>query len=231
MRLLFAVTVLAFSAHAQEFSVASVKASARVVGKDYRKPIAVGEDRVSGRNASLKDLLVEAYGMEPFRISGPGWIDENEYDVEGRAEGPVTREQLRAMLQRLLTERFKIASHREEKEIRVHALVVDKGGAKLRPGSGDLRQLARLISIQLTIPTIQDPTRPSIASGAPAPVIDKTGLTGKYDLPEGVTPEAAADMFELWQRTLKELGLRLETQRAGVTFLVVDRAEKAPVAN
>jgi uncharacterized protein (TIGR03435 family) len=235
MRAICGLILLAGAAFGQAaFPVASVKASARVLGKDYRKPIAVGEDRLTGRNVSLKDLLVEAYGMEPFGISGPGWIDENEYDVETRTDGAVSREQMRGMLQRLLAERFQIASHREEKTVKVHALVVDKNGPKLKPAGrgpgGGLRQLARIISIQLTIPAISDPTRPSMASGPPVPVIDKTGLTGEYDLPMGLPP-GDGDMFEAWQRKLKDIGLRLESQRAEVSFLVIDRAEKVPIAN
>ena len=237
MRILLGAMLIGTAAFAQPmFSVASVKVSARLVGKDYRKPIVVGEDRLSGHNVSLRDLLMEAYGMEPFRISGPGWLDENEYDVEARADGVVSREQMRTMLQRLLTERFQIASHREQKELRVHALVLDKGGFKLEPRMtqgfhANLKQLARLISVQLTIPAISDPGRPSMASGPPVPVIDNTGLTGIYDFPIDLSPSPGADMYELWQRKLHEFGLRLESQRIGMTLLVVDRAEKIPTPN
>jgi uncharacterized protein (TIGR03435 family) len=244
MRTIIALLSLAFAANvgfgqpavSPEFSVASVKASARVVGKDYRKPLAVGADRLSGRNVSLKDLLVEAYGMEPFQVSGPGWLDANEYDVDARADGPVAREQLRLMLRRLVTERFRMAVHTEAKEARVHALVVGKDGPKIRPGAaggfhGDLRELARIISIQLTIPPISDPGRPSMATGPPVPVVDKTGLAGIYDLDLRLGSPGDGDMFELWQRKLQDLGLRLESQKASVEFLVVDRAEKVPVEN
>jgi len=237
MRILFAGLVLAGAAFGQPvFSVASVKASARAVGKDYREPVIVGEDRLSAHNVSLKDLVMVAYGMEPFRILGPGWIDDNEYDVEARADGPITREQMRGMLQLLLTERFQIASHREQKEIRVHAIVIDRGGFKLEPRMtkgfhADMKELARVISIQLTIPAISDPSRPSMASGPPAPVIDNTGLTGIYDFPIDLSASAGVDMFELWQRRLHEFGLRLESKKIGATFLVIDRAEKVPTAN
>ncbi len=207
-----------------------------MVGKDYRKPLTVEPDRLSARNASLKDLLVEAYGMEPFQISGPGWIDGNEYDVEARTDGPVTREQMRGMLQRLLAERFQLASHRQQKTVRAHMLEVDRGGFKAPPRMtkgfhADIKELVRLISVQLTIPAISDPTRPSMASGPPVPVIDNTGLTGTYDFPVDTAPEPGVDMFEVWQRRLHEVGLRLNSRQMGATFLVVDRAEKVPIAN
>ena len=142
MRIRLAVTMLAILAPAvvepadgPEFAVASVKASARMVGKDYRKPLAVGADRLSGRNVSLKDLLVEAYGMEPFQVGGPGWLDANEYDVEARADGPVTREQMRAMLRRLVTSDSGCGRTRSRGGSGAHAC----GGAgwfKIRPGAG-----------------------------------------------------------------------------------------------
>ncbi|MCU1233123.1 MAG: hypothetical protein JWP63_1090 [Candidatus Solibacter sp.] len=239
MRILFAVMFLASVAHAADspaFSVASVKASARIVGKDYRKPITVGEDRVSGHNVSLKDLLIVAYGMEPFRILGPGWIDDNEYDVEARADGPITREQMRGMLQRLLTERFQIASHREPRMVKAHMLEIERSGFKALPRITkgfhvDTKELARLISIQLTIPAISDPTRPSMASGPPVPVFDNTGLTGIYDFPVDISPSPGEDMYEVWQRRLHEVGLRLNSRQVSVTYVVIDRAEKVPTAN
>ena len=145
------------------------------------------------------------------------------YDVEARTDGPVTREQMRGMLQRLLAERFQIASHREQKTVRAHMLEVDRGGFKAPPRMtkgfhADIKELVRLISVQLTIPAISDPTRPSMASGPPVPVIDNTGLTGTYDFRVDTAPEPGVDMFEVWQRRLHEVGLRLNSRQMGATI-------------
>lgn len=247
MRMLLGFALLAMAALAQTFDVASVKPSPRAVGKDYRGAVVLGADRISARNVSLKAFIVEAYHVQPFQVTGgPGWLDLGEFDIDARSGGPATKDQLRSMLQALLSDRFHLVLHRESKEMRVYALLVDKGGPKLHPATGDLppttspqkihgdmRQLSNLISIGLSIPTVDDPTRPAIASGPPVPVVDKTGLDGNYDISVNLRPDdAGGDSFTRWQRALRDqLGLKLESRRATVEVLVVDRVERTPTAN
>jgi uncharacterized protein (TIGR03435 family) len=242
-------TVAAF-AQAPAFAVASVKSSVRTVGPDYNNRITISPTAVTGRNVTLKRLVGEAYGLQPYQVGGPNWLGVAEYDLDAKAETAATRQQLRAMLQSLLAERFHLAFHRDTKELRVYELVAAKGGPKIRPVKepeppgaanqsaglrafrGDLQQFANLLALQLTIPTIEDPTRPSIASGAPTPVIDKTGLPGIYEIALDVRPDPTGDMLTMLQRVLPEqLGLRLESRKAPVEILIVDRAEKTPLAN
>src|ERR1700722_17548122 len=86
--------------HAQSFDVASVKASARAVGKDYNNQIAIGPSNFTGRNVTLQRLIVDAYGIDPPQVfGGPKWLDENEYDVEAKAAQSTSKEDLRKMLQ------------------------------------------------------------------------------------------------------------------------------------
>jgi len=234
---------------AQSFDVASVKPSAKPVGKDYNNQIVIGPSTFGGRNVTLKRLIVEAYGVQPPQVfGGPKWLDESEYDVEAKAGQAVSKEDLRKMLQALLVSRFHLAIHRETRELKVYELVVDKGGPKIQPvkdgegtpaplGSrhfhGDLQQLADLISIQLTIPAAtEDPSRPAIASGPPVPVFNRTGLTGTYDfnLDMSVIPNTPA--FNMWQTALFEhLGLKLESRKSPIEGIVVDSADRVPVAN
>jgi uncharacterized protein (TIGR03435 family) len=184
-------------------------------------------------------------------VSGPGWLDSDEFDMDARADGPVSQEQLRLMLQNLLSERFQLSLHRYEKEVATYALVIDRNGPKIQPAPqgtkagersapaagrrsfhGDMRQLANLLSVQLSIPAVSDPTRPSIATGSPVPVLDKTGLQGVYDFSVDFRPEPDSDMFQLWQRILQDqLGLKLENRKVQAQFLVVDRAARIPLAN
>jgi uncharacterized protein (TIGR03435 family) len=240
---------LAASLHAQTFDVASVKPSAKPVGKDYNNQITIGPSTFTGRNVTLKRLIVEAYGIDPPQVfGGPKWLDESEYDVEAKAGQPASQGELRKMLQALLASRYHLAIHRQSRDLKVFELIVDKGGPKVQPvkegegtpaplGSrhfhGTLQQLANLISIQLTIPVAtDDPTRPSMASGTPVPVFDKTGLTGTYDLDIEMRLDPTVPSFNRWQNVLQEqLGLKLESRKSQIEGIVVDSAERVPVAN
>lgn len=196
------------------------------------------------RNATLKRLIFEAYRV-PYSqmVGGPAWLDADEFDIDAKAESPATLEQLRLMLRTLLAERFKLAVRGEMRERRVYALMVGRDGPKLGapkdgPGAhpwrfhGDLSAFSNVLSVQLTIPLLDDPKTPSHAGGAPVPVVDKTGIEGIYDIAVDLKPDPGGDMFTVWQRALREqLGLRLESQRAAVQVLVIDRAERVPAGN
>jgi uncharacterized protein (TIGR03435 family) len=245
----FAFAFLVPVIYAQSFDVASVKTSAKPVGPDYNNQITIGPSTFTGKNVTLKRLIVEAYGVTPPQVfAGPKWLDEAEYDVEAKADRPVPAEQLRRMLQPLLAARFHLASHRETRELKTYELVVDSSGPKIHPvkegegmpapiGSrhfhGELPQLANLIAVQLSIPAAtDDPSRPSMASGSPVPVFDKTGLAGTYDFDVEMKLEPGIPTFNLWQRVLQEqLGLKLESRKGPVEGIVVDSAERVPVAN
>jgi uncharacterized protein (TIGR03435 family) len=246
---ILAFVFLVAAVYAQSFDVASVKLSANPAGPDYNNQIVIGPSTFSGRNVTLKRLIVEAYGVEPTQIfSGPKWLAETEYDVEAKANRAVSREEIRRMLLPLLASRFHLAIHRETREVKTFELVIDKGGPKIQPvkdgegtpaplGSrhfhGSLEQLANLIAVQLTIPAaMDDPTRPAIASGTPVPVFNKTGLAGTYDFDVEMKLEPGIPSFTMWQRALQEqLGLKLESRKAQVEGIVVDSADRTPVAN
>jgi uncharacterized protein (TIGR03435 family) len=246
---LLAFAFLTAVIQAQSFDVASVKLSAKPVGPDYNNQVAVGPSTFSGRNITLKRLIGWAYRLEPPQIfSGPKWLAETEYDVEAKADRAFSKEDLSKMLQSLLAARFQLATHRETRELKIFELFIDRNGPKIQPvkdgegtpaplGSrhfhGDMEQLAGLISVQLTIPAAtEDPSRPSIASAAPVPVFNRTGLSGIYDFDIEMKVEPGIPSFNLWQRVLQEqLGLKLESRKAQVEGIAVDSADRIPVAN
>jgi uncharacterized protein (TIGR03435 family) len=150
------------------------------------------------------------------------------------------------MLRSLLAERFNLKQHSETREMRAYELVIDKAGPKIRPTKegeavkaqagfhfhGDLRQFADLLSVQLSIPALDNPNQPARASGPPIPVLDDTGLPGVYNFSVDMHPELGIDMFTMWQRVLQDqLGLRLENRKGNVTVVVVDEAAKIPTEN
>lgn len=231
------------------FDVASVRPSQHAVGKDAGSQVSFGPAGLSGKNVTLKQLIVEAYHLQPHEVAGgPGWLDVAEYDIEAKAGGPATKEQLAPMLRALLADRFHLSLHSETRELKVYELVTDKHGPKVQPIKdsespapnagggfrfrGDMQQFANLLAVQLTIPVLDDPTKPSVASGPPVPVLDQTGLSGIYDIGVDMKPEPGGDMFTLWQRALQDqLGLKLESRKEKMEVLVVDHADRMPTAN
>jgi uncharacterized protein (TIGR03435 family) len=123
------------------FEVASIRPSVatgiirrvrRSGGPGTRDP-----ERFTCQGCSLSRLLVQAYGIRRYLLSGPSWLNSEEFDVAAVVPKGVTREQFRLMLQNLLAERFKMRSHRDKKEMEVYQLVVRKGGPKFRVSSQD----------------------------------------------------------------------------------------------
>lgn len=183
--------------------------------------------------------MSEAYRLQMRQVIGPGWLDQNEYDLQARADHSVGREQLDLMLRTLLVERFDLKQHRETREMRVYELTSDRGGPANHPVKkgevhfhGNMRQFADFLAVQLSIPQMpEDPTQPARAGGPSVPVLDKTGLTETYDFGVDIKPEPGADGFTLWQRALPQLGLKLESRRGPVEIIVIDSAAKTPAAN
>ena len=69
--------------------------------------------RYTTSNMTLKGLLVSAYDVKAYQITGPAWIETERYDIVAKVPAGATKEQFRVMLQNLLAERFKIELHRE----------------------------------------------------------------------------------------------------------------------
>jgi uncharacterized protein (TIGR03435 family) len=229
------------------FEVATVRPSQHEVGPDYNNQITVSGDRYVGKNVTLKRLVAEAWQCQMNQVTGPAWIGRNEYDVEARVPAGADRQKVATMLRNLLTERFHLKEHSETREMRVYELSVGKGGAKIqaiKAGAvedskqsgfhfhGNMRQFADLLAVQFSIPAPSDPSMPVRAGGTMIPVLDKTGLEGTYDFNVDQRPEPGTDAFTGWKRTLEDqLGLGIESRKAGVPFIVVDDAEKIPTVN
>ena len=240
------VAVGQVSTTAPAFDVASVKPSQHVVGPDYNNQLTYSPTGITARNVTLKRLLAEAYHLQLNQVLGPSWLDRREYDIDAKATGAATREQMALMLRGLVAERFKLTQHSEMREMRVYELVIGKSGSKIRPMSdagtataragfhfhGDLRQFADLLAVQLSIPAPDNPAEPARASASPIPVLDKTGLPGIFDFSVDIHPELGTDMFTAWQRALEDqLGLRIESRKGNVPVLVVDEAAAIPTEN
>jgi uncharacterized protein (TIGR03435 family) len=240
------------------FEVASVKASGPISFKNADEVkrgagIQVDGARLDGSMVSLADLIQRAYDVKSFQVSGPGWISSDRYDVHAKLPSGATTDQVPAMLQTLLADRFRMAFHRDSREHAVYALTVGKNGIKIPAagaGGADNKQekkseAAFHFSRKMTMAELGD----FLGRFVDRPVVDATGLTGPYqvefDIPaedlkrakmaaEGVhggdsagDPAGGSVIFA----SLQQLGLRAEPRKMAVDFLVVDHAEKVPTEN
>jgi uncharacterized protein (TIGR03435 family) len=234
------------------FEVATIKPVGPEAGKG-RYITMQGVNRFVEKDYTLKLLIAAAYDLNPKAISGgPGWVEADHYDIQAVTPGEVrpSHDEQMAMLRNLLADRFKLTFHREQKEFSVYVLELAKGGPKLKPSAGAPDDPAQVISTvypqKIVMParnaTMTDLTSVMQRAILDRPVVDKTGLTGKYDFdlewaPDesqfgGEIPAAGAEAASppLFAAIQQQLGLRLEATRGPIAALVVDSAQR-PSAN
>ena len=128
--LIIAATTLALfgqQAPRPQFEVASVK-PALPESVMWLRPL---PGRLTA-SATLQMLIQNAYAVQPFQIEGgPGWIDSDRFEIEAKADGNATRDQMFLMLQSLLEQRYQLRFHREMRQLPVYVLVAPTGGLKL----------------------------------------------------------------------------------------------------
>jgi len=200
-------------------------------------------------NTTLSSLVTFAYGIHPRQITGaPEWVESEKYDVTAQpdGEGQPNERQWRSMLQKLLADRFRLSFHREQRELAVYALVVDKKGVKLTKNDTDPNGLPGLFFRGLGVLPARNANMLDFAgllqtAVLDRPVVDRTGLAGRFDFTLTWTPDetqfgglgikvpppaegaAAPGLFTAVQ---EQLGLKLDSIKAPVDVLVVDRVEK-----
>jgi uncharacterized protein (TIGR03435 family) len=190
------------------------------------------------RNASLSVLIQIAYSIDDqHQISAkPDWMESQLYDVSAKVEGnqQLTLGQLRPMLLHLLEQRFHLQTHRETRMSSGYALVVAKGGAKLKPGKEGREPRFQVLpnGLQAMHSTVKDMTG-ALAIAIHQPVIDKTDLTGTYDINLSYAPinDPNSTLPSIFNALQEQLGLKLEAQKVPVETLVVDHSDKVPTEN
>jgi uncharacterized protein (TIGR03435 family) len=238
-----------------QFEIASI----RPAQPDTPPSFGVGNGGGGGANVTLKTLIAFAYQLQEYRIlGGPGWISSDRFNIEARAADRTTPpEQLKLMLQSLFADRFKLSVHREIKKSNVYNLVVAKGGPKIKLSADQTPT-----DINGPAPTGAGPNHGAIRLGAGSMignavplsrfanllsqrldrvVIDKTNLTGRFDIrlqwtsdlgenplsPTGLPlPAEPGDAPSIFVAIQEQLGLKLEAAKGPVEFLVIDHVEK-----
>ena len=240
-----AATALGQSADAPApaaFEVASTKVSqSRSRGEGFgRDNIKTSPGSLTMLNVRLRTAIGWAYHVFDYQVTGPDWIGSERYDIVAKAAGPASEPEQRAMLQTLLADRFKLAVHRQTKEMSAMLLVVGKSGPKFQEskteGDSSIQPQQKSMSIAAQrVPMSQ--LVDALARIFQVPVIDMTGLTSRYDVTINVAkyiPQNGEkiDPLSIIQTGLaEELGLKLESKKMPVDLVVVDRAEKTPIEN
>lgn len=290
------------------FEVASVKPSepitpAMVASGKLHAGMKIDGKRVDIGNFGLLQLICKAYDVKTYQVTGPSWLKAvglsgQRFDIVANLPEGATKEQVPQMLQALLAERFKLVLHKETKDQAVYAMVIGKGGLKVKESgqpapvpdgaapnpavtgssSVSINQtksgavVSDGVRSQKMIPSpdgksmrfeISGTTMAELAEGltpmADHPIVDMTGLTGKYEVtldismqelmniaraagaavPGGSGSGDASKPAELASdpgggsifTTIQTLGLKLEPRKVPTAFMVVDSVEKMPTEN
>jgi uncharacterized protein (TIGR03435 family) len=129
--------------------------------------------RVTLNNMTVKSLLMQAYDVKQYQVTGPAWIDSERYDIAATVPEGASKEDARVMMQNLLAERFKITLHHETKEFPLYEMTVAKGGPKMKVSTGDYNAPP---------PALTAPPPPPPGGGrGPIPM----GKDGMPELPKG----------------------------------------------
>jgi uncharacterized protein (TIGR03435 family) len=251
---LTAAAAAAFAQAPPAFDVASIRVTApgnREGGgmkRDMKTGalVTISPDSVSIRNSTLRSITCWAYHVFDYQIKGPDWIGGERYDVMAKTAQPVAEEQLRRMMQTLLADRFKMVTHPESKEMQAYLLQIAKGGIKVKEstsGEGDMDVEPNQQKMQVTVRRAGISQLIDVLGNVfRAPIVDQTGLKGKYDATfdmmkymaemrptdGGAPPDPQAIVIRGLQ---EELGLKLEPKKMAVDLVVIDKAEKVPAEN
>jgi uncharacterized protein (TIGR03435 family) len=219
------------------FEVASVQHN-HAAACQGRWDFSVSRGLVVAKNAPLLRIISRAYNLTDDRITGPGWLDGECYDIRAKASGGSAERDLMPMLQELLRERFHLAAHLEPMDRALLALVVDQGGAKLRPYGEAAPSRAQfpegnILFLARHLPDLCE----RLGKVTGLPVIDKTGLTGDYLIELSYPPtlpgngDPAEPVTDIYSAVRDQLGLRLESQRGKVDVLKIESVDKVPTKN
>jgi uncharacterized protein (TIGR03435 family) len=226
------------SAGHPEFESASIKSWSGEQGSRTggSPPLRFTPGRVSSMNGgvSVKTIIQAAYSLMGYQLyGGPSWIASDRFELEARsADSAADKTQLALMLRTLLAQRFGFRAHHAQKEMAVYALTIGKKGPKFQelkdgenPPAPPSAEMSNRTSMSGLVNALNTGSG-SLFSGLDRPVVDRTGLQGRYFF-----------VFQPWERDQdfknvleRDSGLKLEPQKAQVDVLIIDQVEK-PTSN
>ncbi len=232
-----------------KFDVVSVKENRS--GKDGWAAPPPSHGAFTGTNTTLMMLITSAYRIQNAQvIGGPKWLNSARFDINAKGAETASTAELLEMLQNLLADRFKLVIRREVRESPIYNLVVSSKGPKLgKPEEGNCADAVKegkpcgnlgmlkngLVAVNMPMDVIASTLGKILGDRM---VVDKTGLTGKYDLrvywqledakrppsseESNVAFEAPSSAFSALE---EQAGLKLEPARGNVPVLVIESAQ------
>ncbi|HEY3990119.1 MAG TPA: M56 family metallopeptidase [Acidobacteriaceae bacterium] len=205
-------------------------------------------------NTTLDDLISFAYDVHAKQVIGaPAWAATDKFDIDAEpdGEGAPSAKQWKIMVQKLLADRFQFAFHHDKRELSVYALSVAKNGPKMAKAQGDPNGLPALFfhnlgDLHVANATMSDFAGLMQAAVLDRPVVDQTGLGGRFDFNLKWTPDdsqfgglgakvppptdSADAPPNLYTAIQEQIGLKLDATKTLAEVLVIDKVEK-PSAN
>jgi uncharacterized protein (TIGR03435 family) len=235
MRAGLVLGLVALPALAQSFGVASIRPSGGQVQFEHDGSTQVTPGHLRMRDVTVATCIKWAYGVQDSQIAGPGWVESEHFDIVANADGPVSEEQMKPLMRGLLAERFGLLFHWQSRELRSYVMT---GGGKLRESAADavpFRENSAVGTVVrgMTLKEFGD----FMAGPLRMPVVDMTGLKGRYDfaldftayLPPGerVMKMEFDDSTGIILAAMRgELGLELKSRKEMVEVMVIDRVER-----
>jgi uncharacterized protein (TIGR03435 family) len=239
----FLFAVISCFAQAPAFEVASIRPSSSAGNglNEYnngRQLFRTSPGTLTIQGASLLICIQWAYDVPPFQIEGPSWLKETGFDIVAKSPTPADEDHLRLMLRTLLADRFGLKVHTERKEMQIYELTLAKGGPKFHESTTEGGPLftghgPTLTAERITMSNLAE----KISEPLGRPVMDSTGLKGRYDIHIDATAYANSSggqmdvMSLLFTALQQQLGVKLESRKGTPEILIVDSAEKTPTEN
>jgi uncharacterized protein (TIGR03435 family) len=233
------------SAQQPEFEAASIKVNNS--GRQDSNFNRMAGGGVRAINVTLRGMILFAYDIREQQLVGaPSWLDTERYDVEAKPaenDNPTGVKRsfeedfrgIRVKMRSLLADRFQLVVHPETREMPIYALMVAKSGSRLEPSKSEYHTLNNRTGLVIGKKvTMKQFAENSLTWRMGRTVVDKTGLTGEFDFEfKFIEDKAAAagdnSLPDFLTAMREHLGLVLQSQKAPVEVLVIDRAEKASV--
>jgi len=249
-----------------QFEVVSIKPTVREPGRGLMMRVEGGPGqgdptRIRYQNLSLHNLITIAYGIEYYQLIGADELMRVNYVVDARMPEGTTKEQLKFMMGNMLIERFKLAAHREQREMPESFVTVARNGKMKEhveqpaPAAAETPKdgVRKMQKDAEGYPILDGPgmwimgdrarwrvekaSMPIILSQISSqlghPVKDETGLTGEYDFTLSWVPGNNPDAAgpDFVTALREQLGLRVDTKKAMTEVIVLDHIEKTPTDN